>query len=204
MLEEFHQIGHSTTINWTSSGAAFKDITANGYRLQPEYFNSRRTTFFNIPIDLPRNVEAAYLSHFRDVEVVTLFHRKMSTKWWLLLHIMSAERVSLSSQILFPSVTFNSQWSWREDSLTAGTVNSWWHMARTCPKKAPQETVSVSKAPLSDLEQTKGNSTTISRGGSEVFKRGFDLFVWVLWHINHCRLFNAKSIFIQTVLFQAI
>ena len=24
------------------------------------------------------------------------------------------------------------------------------------------------------------------------------LFVWVLWHINLCRLFNAKSIFIQT------
>ena len=23
------------------------------------------------------------------------------------------------------------------------------------------------------------------------------LFVWVLWHINICRLFNAKSIFIQ-------
>ena len=24
-----------------------------------------------------------------------------------------------------------------------------------------------------------------------------DLVVWVLWHINLCRLFNAKSIFIQ-------
>ena len=27
---------------------------------------------------------------------------------------------------------------------------------------------------------------------------------WVLWHINHCRLFNAKSIFMLTVLFQTI
>ena len=25
------------------------------------------------------------------------------------------------------------------------------------------------------------------------------LFVWVLWHINLCRLFNAKSIFMQIV-----
>ena len=25
------------------------------------------------------------------------------------------------------------------------------------------------------------------------------LFVWVLWHINICRLFNAKSIFIQPI-----
>ena len=25
----------------------------------------------------------------------------------------------------------------------------------------------------------------------------FSLFVWVLWHINLCRLFNAKFIFIQ-------
>ena len=24
---------------------------------------------------------------------------------------------------------------------------------------------------------------------------------WVLWHINICRLFNAKSIFIQTIQF---
>ena len=23
------------------------------------------------------------------------------------------------------------------------------------------------------------------------------LFVWVLWYVNLCRLFNAKSIFIQ-------
>ena len=30
------------------------------------------------------------------------------------------------------------------------------------------------------------------------------LVVWVLWHINLCRLFNAKSIFIQIVLFQTI
>ena len=31
------------------------------------------------------------------------------------------------------------------------------------------------------------------------------LFVWVLWHSNVCRLFNAKSIFIQkAVLFQTI
>ena len=27
---------------------------------------------------------------------------------------------------------------------------------------------------------------------------------WVLWHINLCRLFNAKSIFIKIVLFQTI
>ena len=27
---------------------------------------------------------------------------------------------------------------------------------------------------------------------------------WVLWHINLCRLFNAKSIFMQIVLFQKI
>ena len=27
---------------------------------------------------------------------------------------------------------------------------------------------------------------------------------WVLWHINLCRLFNAKSIFMQIVLFQTI
>ena len=32
----------------------------------------------------------------------------------------------------------------------------------------------------------------------------FCLFVWVLWHINFCRLINAKSIFIRTALFQAI
>ena len=32
-----------------------------------------------------------------------------------------------------------------------------------------------------------------------------DWFVgWVLWHINLCRLFNAKSIFMQIVLFQTI
>ena len=30
------------------------------------------------------------------------------------------------------------------------------------------------------------------------------LVVWVLWHINLCRLFNAKSIFMQIVLFQTI
>ena len=30
------------------------------------------------------------------------------------------------------------------------------------------------------------------------------LFVWVLWHINICRLFNAKSIFMKIVLFQTI
>ena len=30
------------------------------------------------------------------------------------------------------------------------------------------------------------------------------LVVWVLWHINLCRLFNAKSIFINIVLFQTI
>ena len=29
-------------------------------------------------------------------------------------------------------------------------------------------------------------------------------FVWVLWHINLCRLFNAKSIFMKIVLFQTI
>ena len=27
---------------------------------------------------------------------------------------------------------------------------------------------------------------------------------WVLWHINLCRLFNAKSIFMKIVLFQTI
>ena len=27
----------------------------------------------------------------------------------------------------------------------------------------------------------------------------FDLVVWGLWHINLCRLFNAKSIFIQII-----
>ena len=30
------------------------------------------------------------------------------------------------------------------------------------------------------------------------------LVVWVLWHINLCRLFNAKSIFMKIVLFQTI
>ena len=30
------------------------------------------------------------------------------------------------------------------------------------------------------------------------------MVVWVLWHINLCRLFNAKSIFMQIVLFQTI
>ena len=30
------------------------------------------------------------------------------------------------------------------------------------------------------------------------------LVVWVLWHINFCQLLNAKSIFIQIVLFQTI
>ena len=30
------------------------------------------------------------------------------------------------------------------------------------------------------------------------------LVVWVLWHINLCRLFNAKSILMKTVLFQTI
>ena len=30
------------------------------------------------------------------------------------------------------------------------------------------------------------------------------LVVWVLWHINLCRLFNAKSIFMKVVLFQTI
>ena len=32
-----------------------------------------------------------------------------------------------------------------------------------------------------------------------VKKNGFGCLVgWVLWHINLCRLFNAKSIFMQT------
>ena len=31
-----------------------------------------------------------------------------------------------------------------------------------------------------------------------------DFFFWFLWHINLCSLFNAKSIFIQAVLFQTI
>ena len=30
------------------------------------------------------------------------------------------------------------------------------------------------------------------------------LVVWVLWHINLCRLFNTKSIFMKIVLFQTI
>ena len=30
------------------------------------------------------------------------------------------------------------------------------------------------------------------------------LVVWVLWHINLCKLFNAKSIFMKIVLFQTI
>ena len=34
--------------------------------------------------------------------------------------------------------------------------------------------------------------------------RYVSLVVWVLWHINLCRLFNAKSIFMQIVLFQTI
>ena len=34
-------------------------------------------------------------------------------------------------------------------------------------------------------------------------KKGW-LVGWVLWHINLCRLFNAKSIFMQIVLFQTI
>ena len=29
------------------------------------------------------------------------------------------------------------------------------------------------------------------------YELSFSLFVWVLWHINYCRLFNTKSIFIQ-------
>ena len=32
----------------------------------------------------------------------------------------------------------------------------------------------------------------------------YELVDWVLWHINICGLFNAKSIFMQTVLFQTI
>ena len=31
-----------------------------------------------------------------------------------------------------------------------------------------------------------------------------NLVVWVLWYINLCRLFNAKSIFMKIVLFQKI
>ena len=30
------------------------------------------------------------------------------------------------------------------------------------------------------------------------------LVVWGLWQINHCRLFNAKSFFMQILLFQTI
>ena len=30
------------------------------------------------------------------------------------------------------------------------------------------------------------------------------LVVWVLWHINLCRIFNAKSVFMKIVLFQTI
>ena len=30
------------------------------------------------------------------------------------------------------------------------------------------------------------------------------LVSWVLWHINPCRLFNTKSIFMQIVLLQTI
>ena len=32
---------------------------------------------------------------------------------------------------------------------------------------------------------------------SQVFRIG--LVDWILWHINLCRLFDAKSIFIQTI-----
>ena len=32
----------------------------------------------------------------------------------------------------------------------------------------------------------------------------FGLVAWVLWHINLCRLFNTKSIFMKIVLFQII
>ena len=38
----------------------------------------------------------------------------------------------------------------------------------------------------------------------------FELYIywmlvgWVLWHINVCRLFNAKSIFMKIVVFQTI
>ena len=34
-------------------------------------------------------------------------------------------------------------------------------------------------------------------GSGAVFGSICSTFVWVLWHINHCRLFNAKSILIQ-------
>ena len=33
---------------------------------------------------------------------------------------------------------------------------------------------------------------------------GWLVVVWVLWHINLCRLFNAKSIFMNILLFQTI
>ena len=35
------------------------------------------------------------------------------------------------------------------------------------------------------------------------FNKSYELFKFglVLWHINHCRLFNAKSIFIHTFLY---
>ena len=35
-------------------------------------------------------------------------------------------------------------------------------------------------------------------------KRRWLVIGWVLWHINRCRLFNAKSIFMKIVLFQTI
>ena len=31
-----------------------------------------------------------------------------------------------------------------------------------------------------------------------IYSYGLDWFGYVLWHINHCRLFNAKSISIYT------
>ena len=38
-----------------------------------------------------------------------------------------------------------------------------------------------------------------------LFKYGLVWFGLILWHLNHCRLFNTKSIFIhKTVLFQTI
>ena len=43
----------------------------------------------------------------------------------------------------------------------------------------------------------------IFEGGLIILFRGW-LVVWALWHINLCRLFNAKSIFMKIVLFQTI
>ena len=39
---------------------------------------------------------------------------------------------------------------------------------------------------------------------TDIRSNWFGLVIWVLRHLNFCRLFNAKSIFMQIVLFQTI